>query len=102
MTRPSRPDLTMALPRPDPAVVCCEVEDGAVLLSTADEVYYGLNRVGLRIWQLLPPVHRQLDELCDAVARDYPDADRDELRADVEALLSDLLAAKLLVRPAAA
>jgi hypothetical protein len=91
----------MVLPHPNPAVVCCEVVDGGVLLSTADEVYYGLNRVGLRIWQLLPPVHLELEDLCDVVAREYPDIDRDQLRADVVALLGDLLATKLAVRPAA-
>ena len=31
------------------------VEDGAVLLHAGQEVYYGLNAVGARIWQLLPP-----------------------------------------------
>ena len=89
------------LPHPSPSVVCCEVEEGAVLLSTTDEVYYGLNAVGLRVWQLLPPVSRTLDELCEAIIRVYPDVDPELLRSDCEALLEDLLQSKL-VGPATA
>lgn len=89
----------MVLPRPDPAVVCCEVEDGAVLLSTADEVYYGLNAVGLRIWRLLPPVHSDLDALCAALGPEYPEVDPHTLCDDAEALILDLLASRLVIGP---
>jgi Coenzyme PQQ synthesis protein D (PqqD) len=98
VTRSSAPHPIVVLPSPGPAVVCCEVEDGAVLLSTADEVYFGLNRVGLRIWRLLPPVHHELDDLCEVLAREYPEVERDLLRADVESLLADLLVNGLVVR----
>ncbi len=63
------------LPLPSPAVVFCEVEGGAVLLSTVDETYYGLNPVGARIWTLLPPAHGSLESLCEALAGEYPDVD---------------------------
>lgn len=85
------------LPHPDPHVVFCEVEQGAVLLSTAEEVYYGLNSVGARVWKLLPPQHRNLDELCSVLALEYPDVDAEELRADVAALLDDLVRSRLVV-----
>jgi hypothetical protein len=77
-------------------VVFCEVEDGAVLLSTANEVYYGLNRVGARIWLLLPPAHATVESLCDELHREYPEVELADLRADVEALLADLLHQGLL------
>jgi hypothetical protein len=73
------------------------VEQGAVLLSTAEEVYYGLNSVGARVWKLLPPLHRNLEELCSVLALEYPDVDAEELRADVAALLDDLVRSRLVV-----
>lgn len=83
--------LVHRLPFPKPAVVCCEVEQGAVLLSTDDETYYGLNQVGARIWSLLPPAHSTLQGLCQALAQSYPDVSPETLEEDVRALLDDLL-----------
>jgi len=78
------------LPTTSPKVVFCPVEDGAVLLSTTDEVYYGLNHVGARVWQLLPPKFETLDELCHALADEFPDAPAEVIRDDVTALLEEL------------
>lgn len=88
--------MLSSLPRPNPSVVFCEVEDGAVLLSTANEVYYGLNKVGARVWALLPPVHQDVRSLCVALAAEYADVDQAVLMSDVIALLEDLLKAGLV------
>lgn len=81
----------LRLPQPNPTVVYCEVEDGAVLLSTEEEAYYGLNAVGARIWALLPPAHETLGSLCDALNQFYPAVSPNTLRQDVLELLTDLL-----------
>jgi len=86
------------LPIPHPAVVYRAVSDGAVLLSTADEVYYGLNAVGARVWELLPPVSRTVEELCATVAAGYPETEAATIRADVLELLQTLEAHGLLQR----
>jgi hypothetical protein len=78
------------LPSPHPSVVFRTVSDGAVLLHTELEIYFGLNSVGSRVWQLLPPGCRNLDELCTSLRRSYPDVADDELRADVVELLGQL------------
>jgi hypothetical protein len=78
------------LPRPHPGVLFQSLPDGAVLLDTRSEVYFGLNATGARIWQLLPPATHTLDALCTALAADYPDADPGTLRADAAALLDTL------------
>ena len=57
-------EVQAILPRPHPAVMFREVSDGAVLLQMEDEIYFGLNSVGARIWQLLPPASTDLDDLC--------------------------------------
>jgi hypothetical protein len=37
----------------NPAVVCTEMDDGAVLLDLETTAYYSLNRTALGIWKLL-------------------------------------------------
>jgi len=68
------------------------LSDGAVLFSTKDEVYFGLNQVGAQVWELLPPATHSLSELCTNLERRFEGVDPDVLRRDVEALLEDLLA----------
>ena len=83
------------LPIPKNDVVMTPVEDGAVLFSAVDEVYYALNSVGLRVWELLPPSTWTLDELCDSLRATYPDVEPDRLRADVVELLGELVTLSL-------
>lgn len=88
------------LPVPAAGVIFQRVPGGAVLLSTADEVYYGLNEVGAEVWGLLVPGTATLDTLCDALAATYPEVPSAELRADIAELLDSLEAAGLLARSA--
>jgi hypothetical protein len=84
------------LPRASESVVCSDVGDGAVLLDTATEIYFGLNSVGARIWALLPEAE-SLDALCERLLELYPDAPAGELRTDVEELLNELAQHGLLI-----
>ena len=77
------------LPSHNPDVVFRTVSDGAVLLHTSEEIYYGLNPVGARIWEFLPD-SRDLGHLCERLAEVYPDAGEDQLHQDVTELLDDL------------
>ena len=88
------------LPVPDPAVIFRTLPDGAVLLHTATEVYYGLNAVGARVWELLPPSTHDLDDLCAQLAAEYPEADPLEIRSDVVELMTELREAGLVTEPA--
>ena len=81
----------MTLPQPSHDVVFCIVDDGAVLLSTRDEVYFGLNEVGATVWQLLSPATRSFEEICDLVATDYPEVDVELVQNDIAALLMQLM-----------
>ena len=78
------------LPTANPDVIVRNISGNAVLFHTADEVYYGLNPVGARIWELLPPASRTVDELCARLQDDYPEVAPEAIRADVLDLLSDL------------
>jgi len=86
------------LPVANPAVIYRSVGDGAVLLSATDEVYFGLNRVGARIWELLPPTTASLTDLCAALQREYPHVELSMLRRDALELLRDLVSSGLAIR----
>jgi hypothetical protein len=85
------------LPRPHPAVKMQMVSDGAVLLHMESEVYFGLNPVGARVWDLLPPECEELDELCRRLNDAYPEVDRETLEQDVSELLDQLEESDLVV-----
>ena len=79
------------LPTRNPKVIFKALASGAVLYSTEEEVYFGLNPVGVRVWEMLPPAHQTLDEVCRVLAAEYPDVGVDVIRADVAELIEDLL-----------
>lgn len=85
-------DTVTCLPNAAPAVVFTRVREGAVLLSTEDEVYYGLNEVGAAIWESLDR-EETLDGLCARLEERYPGVEPERIREDAEDLirrLSDL------------
>jgi hypothetical protein len=85
------------LPHPSPSAIFKDLDEGGVLLSTSDEVYFGVNPVGARIWSLLPPVSRTFGELCAALEQQYPEAGSDRIRADAQEFLEALAASGLVV-----
>lgn len=87
------------LPSPEPFVVFQRLGDGAVLFSPVTELYFGLNEVGARVWELLPPVSVSIDELCSVLAGEYPDAPGTTIREDVLELLGRLAHEKLVASP---
>lgn len=92
--------MSAELPIPHPSVLFRPVSEGAVLLHGDDEVYFGLDPVGARIWELLPPRSASLDALVDGLAETYPDVDRTTLRTDACELLDELREAGLVADPA--
>jgi hypothetical protein len=85
----------MSLPRGKPAVVLKEVPEGAILFSTDSEVYFGLNPVALRVWQLLHVDRNSMDEVVTTLHREYPDVSREVLAQDVQRLLDELIGSGL-------
>ena len=85
------------LPQPHPAVIFKPVSEGAVLLHTESEIYFGLNPVGAQIWELVADGCGNLDELVGQVSQVYPDVPADVIRSDVRSLLSELEENGLLV-----
>jgi hypothetical protein len=71
--------------------------DGAVLLDPEQEIYFGLSPVGAQIWQLLPPAHSDLRDICDALRQRYPEVDSHVLESDLRAFLGALTAQGLVL-----
>ncbi len=77
-----------------PSVVCAELDGEAVLLDVESGVYYGLNVIGTRIWQLLV---QGLDEetIYRQLLREY-DVEPVRLQCDVSDFLASLAERGLL------
>lgn len=80
----------MKLPRPRSSVIYRDLPEGAILFCTATEVYYSLNPIGARIWQLLPPVCTTEEEVVARLSESYPETNLGKISADVRRLLDDL------------
>ncbi len=87
------------LPSPHPAIIFQKLDDGAVLFAPETELYFGLNGVGARIWELLPPVCHTPDALCELLTAEYGDISAEVIRADVDDLLRQLVAEGLATAP---
>ena len=70
-------------------VMSRQVGDETVILDLGSGMYFGLDPVGARIWQLLSEGH-QLDAIVAALLAEY-EVPEDQLRQDVNALVDELV-----------
>ena len=75
--------------------VSSKVAGEAVILNHSKGAYYGLDEVGVLIWDTLAKGPQTIDALCDVVVSEY-DVDSDTCRNDIDVLLKDLIAEKLV------
>jgi hypothetical protein len=80
---------------PGPHVYHQEIEGEAVLLDADRELYFSLDPVGTRVWQLLGEGH-DLKGVKDRMLAEF-DVDEATLDADLADLLRRLVAAGLVV-----
>jgi PqqD family protein of HPr-rel-A system len=71
-----------------PSVISRELSGETVLLHLESGVYYGLDPVATRIWQLLQE-GRTIADVCAAMAEEY-DVEHDVVRQDVARLVGEL------------
>jgi Coenzyme PQQ synthesis protein D (PqqD) len=82
--------LSDPLPVARPTIVWVKLPDGAVLFDPETEVYYGMNVVAASVWELLPEAAGDVEKLCSLVQERFRDAELEQIRTDVLALLDDL------------
>ena len=78
-------------------VIAKMVGSEMVLLDYDRGIYYGLNPIGARVWQLLSEGHGAA-AIVNMLTDEY-DAARETIEADVDALLRDLRERGLLTGP---
>ena len=71
-----------------PSVITRELSGETVLLNLESGVYYGLDTVGTRVWQLITQ-GRTIASVCDTMIEEY-DVAPDVLHADVTRLVGEL------------
>jgi hypothetical protein len=86
------------LPTPSPSAIFRRLPEGGVLFSTETEVYFGVGVVGARIWELLPPATRTVEEMVAILASQYHDVPASQIRTDVERFLTELLSNGLVAQ----
>lgn len=70
-----------------------EVDGQIVIISPLDRRYFGLNRTGARIWELVPPTEPvTVDEIVATLTAEYQ-VDAEQCRSDVQAQIERLVAA---------
>lgn len=77
-----------------PHVLSQEVSGETVLLDLESEYYFGLDAVGTRIWQLIRD-SGELRTIYNTLLEEY-EVEETQLRADLEALITDACARGLI------
>ena len=75
--------------------IASKVAGETVILNYGKGAYYGLDEVGVRIWDTLEKGPQTIDTLCDAVTEEY-DIDADTCKSDIDILLKDLISEGLV------
>ncbi|TLV01167.1 PqqD family protein [Dyadobacter luticola] len=78
-----------------PDQISSKVGGETVILNHNKGVYYGLDEVGVLIWDLLEQGPQTIDSICEAVISEY-EVDANTCRSDVNVLLNDLVSEKLV------
>ncbi len=81
-------------PAPESEVVFCDVGGEMALLHLQRGFYYGLNRVGARIWHLLG-AGRTVAEVRDTLMREF-DVDAERCEEDLQLILQQMADAELV------
>ena len=81
-------------------VVAREVGGEMVLLNLSSGLYFGLDNVGGRIWELLSTGPQSVADLCNIIEQEF-DAPRDRIESDMLMLVNQLTEKELIVAQAA-
>ena len=90
----SRPVTRDALIVASDSQVSCEVRGEAVILGLDRGIYYGLNPVGARIWELVQRP-RTLEEITHAIVEEF-EVEPERAGTDAHRLLQELQALNLV------
>jgi hypothetical protein len=75
--------------------ISSKVAGETVILNHSKGAYYGLDEVGVLVWDTLEKGPQTIDALCEAVVNEY-DVDTETCKNDIDVLLKDLVSEKLV------
>ncbi|WP_026630884.1 PqqD family protein [Dyadobacter alkalitolerans] len=75
--------------------ISSKVAGETVILNHSKGAYYGLNEVGMLVWDNLERGPQTIDSLCDAVISEY-EIDAETCKNDIDFLLKDLISENLV------
>ena len=75
--------------------IASKVAGETVILNYGKGAYYGLDEVGVKIWDTLEKGPQTIDTLCDAVIEEYH-IDENTCKSDIDILLKDLISEGLV------
>jgi len=75
--------------------IASKVAGETVILNHSKGAYYGLDEVGVLIWDTLEKGPQTIDDLCEAVVGTY-EVEKEDCRADIDVLLKDLISERLV------
>jgi len=75
--------------------IASKVAGETVILNHNKGAYYGLDEVGVVVWDTLEKGPQTIGELCEAVVEEY-DIEETECKSDIEDLLNDLISERLV------
>ena len=94
------------MPYKSPTVIFRPMEDGGVLFCSRTEAYFGLSRVGVKIWEMLPDASSTkaptFDEVVASLQQIYPGVDAETIAADTREFLDAIGGLELTVHAPAA
>lgn len=76
------------------AQISSELANEAVILNLDSGIYYGLNEVGARVWELIQQP-QSFSELCSILLKEY-DVSAEACKQDLKHILLNLKAASLI------
>ena len=75
--------------------IASKVAGETVILNHSKGAYYGLDEVGVLIWDALEKGPQSIDDLCDAVVKEYA-VEKADCMPDIDLLLKDLISERLV------
>lgn len=75
--------------------ISSKVAGETVILNHSKGAYYGLDEVGVLIWDTLEKGPQTIESLCKVVTGEY-DVDPDICKSDIDGLLKDLISERLV------
>lgn len=88
-------DLSQQISR-NPDVGFTQIDDDLVMMGPNDNLFYGVNAMGTKIWSLLECNSLSLSEICEVIQRDY-DVHEQQCIDDVTRFVEEMMTHHMVV-----